>query len=45
MQKNNIKYSNEKQITKRLNKHINDWIISKMQEKKWKQALYKFNII
>jgi hypothetical protein len=24
MQKNNIKYSNEKQITKRLNKHIND---------------------
>jgi len=33
LSKNNIKYSDEKQVTKRLAKHINDNLISKTDQK------------
>lgn len=44
LQKNNIEYSDEKQITKRLSKHIFDNIIVKTDNKEGKRALYRFNI-
>ena len=42
--KNDIEYSDEKQVTKRLSKHIKDNLISKTDQKIWKRSLYKFNI-
>lgn len=44
LQKNNIIYSDEKQITKRLSKHIFDDIIVKTDNKEGKRVLYRFNI-